>query len=108
MRACEGPLLRSWVESGLRPRTPSPTWSSCWSDPDEGVRRAAASALGGIGPAAKDAAPDLVKLLNDPDEGVRRGRRFWPWVNRAGGQGRRPRPGQAAQRPRQGRATGRC
>jgi HEAT repeat protein len=35
------------------------------------VRRNAAAALGRIGPAAKDAVPELVKLLNDPDTGVR-------------------------------------
>ena len=34
-------------------------------------RRHAAEALGGIGPAAKDAAPELAKLLKDPDAGVR-------------------------------------
>jgi HEAT repeat protein len=35
-------------------------------------RAHAASALGGIGPVAKDAVPGLVKLLHDPDENVRR------------------------------------
>ena len=36
------------------------------------VRGAAAHALGGIGPAAKDAVPELAKLLKDPDADVRR------------------------------------
>ena len=59
-------------------------------------RRHAAETLGEIGPAAKDAVPDLVKLLDDPDEGVRRAAASALGRNRARGQGRHPRPGQAA------------
>ena len=46
------------------------------------MRRAAAEVLGGLGPAAKDAVPDLVKLLDDPDEGVR-----WAAASALGGIG---------------------
>jgi hypothetical protein len=35
------------------------------------VRRDAARALGGLGPAAKDAVSELAPLLKDPDAGVR-------------------------------------
>ena len=36
------------------------------------LRQTAAIALGRIGPGAKDAAPELLKLLKDPGEDVRR------------------------------------
>jgi HEAT repeat protein len=42
------------------------------SDPHPLVRAAAAEALGKLGPAAADAAPELARLADDPDEWVRR------------------------------------
>src|SRR4051812_7665890 len=39
-------------------------------DESPSVRRAAALAMGGMGPAARDAVPELVRLLNDPNNDV--------------------------------------
>jgi HEAT repeat protein len=36
------------------------------------MREVAASALGRLGPAAQEAIPALIKLLEDPDPGIRR------------------------------------
>jgi HEAT repeat protein len=48
-----------------------PALADALEDPEPGVRRGAAAALGGLGPAAREALPGLRRAVNDSDNGVR-------------------------------------
>ncbi len=70
-------LSSAWALAHIRPASAEvaaktmPVLTAGLTDPLPLARRGAAEALGSLGPAAKGAVPDLLKVLNDEDKSVR-------------------------------------
>jgi HEAT repeat protein len=75
LRAGDGPVFISVGQMGERAAWAVPTLTSLLSDRRPPVRALAAKALGGIGPAARDAERALRQCLRDPEASVRKAAR---------------------------------
>jgi HEAT repeat protein len=78
MKSKDGSLavVSAWAFTKIGPRTAKPAVAvpvliACLSDALPETRRAAAEGLADMGPAARDAAPALKKVLTDPSKPVR-------------------------------------
>ena len=67
-----GPSLTGSSSASAQPPSQLADLLTQLQDEFPAVRRNAASALGGLGPAAQDAVPALTELLKDPEGDVRR------------------------------------
>jgi HEAT repeat protein len=72
LRAGDGPVFLAVGRMGERAAWAVPTLVGLLSDRRPPVRALAAKALGGIGPAARDAERGLTQCLRDPEASVRR------------------------------------